>query len=217
MTPPLLTLASAAELIRARRAEFDPTAALLVGLSGIDGAGKGWVAEQLAAQLTEAGLRVAVVGVDGWLNLPRVRFADREPGPHFYFNALRLEPFTRDLLLPLRANRRVDLVMQYAAEQAHQFQVGRVMHEDVDVILAEGIFLFRRDIREIYDLAIWVECSFETAVARAVERAQEGLSPEATRLAYQRIYIPAQRLHFMRDRPAALADYWLLNDFALGD
>jgi uridine kinase len=208
MTPPLLTIPSAAELIRARRADFDAAASLLVGLSGIDGAGKGWVAARLAAELREAGLRIAVVCADGWRNLPVVRFSREEPAEHFYGHAFRLEPLVRELLIPFRARRRIDLVMQYADEAAEVFRPERVVHEDIDVILAEGSFLFRQELREVYDLAIWIECSFETALARA---------PEGARPGWQAVNFPAQRLHFERDEPSRRADYWVLNDFALGD
>ena len=42
---------------------------------------------------------------------------------------------------------------------------------DVEVIVLEGIFLLKREFRALYDLAFWVECSFETALARALRRA----------------------------------------------
>jgi len=215
--PPLLTLPAAAGLIRARRAEFDPAAALLVGVSGIDAAGKGRVSAELAAQLRAAGLGVAVCGLAGWLNLPGIRYNRRDPGGHYYAHAYRLDPFVRDLLLPLRARRQVDLAMHHADEASEEFRLERIVHQEVDVILAEGPFLFRRDLREIYDLAFWVECSFETALERAVARGQDGPMAGATRMAYQRINFPAQRVHFARDLPGSTADGWILNDFALGD
>lgn len=35
-----------------------------------------------------------------------------------------------------------------------------------------------RSLRANYDLAFWIECSFETALARALQRNQEKLSPQ---------------------------------------
>jgi uridine kinase len=49
------------------------------------------------------------------------------------------------------------------------------------VVLVEGIFLFKPLYRNYVDLTIWIDCSFSTALARAIARGQEGLSP-ATRL-----------------------------------
>ena len=49
--------------------------------------------------------------------------------------------------------------------------------QDVDVILLEGIFLLKREFQQSYDLSVWIDCTFETALERALQRAQEGLPP----------------------------------------
>jgi uridine kinase len=212
MAPPPLSPAAAAARIHATRRDFDPARALLVGLSGIDGSGKGWMAAALAASLRDAGLNVATLNVDGWLNLPAVRISERDLAEHFYAHALRLDAFVRDLLQPLRATRAVDLWMDYAEETATTFRRHHYRYDDVDVILAEGIFLFKRAYRGVFDLALWVDCSFATALGRALARAQEGLSPAATVRAYETIYFPAQRIHFERDMPQAGVDARIPND-----
>ena len=62
---------------------------------------------------------------------------------------------------------------------------------------------------------MWVDCSFETAMERAVQRAQEGLPPDETSRAYETIFFPAQHLHFSRENPRAVADFVINNDPAL--
>jgi len=44
--------------------------------------------------------------------------------------------------------------------------------------------------RHRYDLSVWIECSFETALKRAVARAQESLPPVDTIRAYETIVLP---------------------------
>lgn len=61
-------------------------------------------------------------------------------------------------------------------------------------------------------LEIWIECSFETALKRAVLRGQKNLSPEETVRAYENIYFPAQRFHFVKDDPKSRADIIIDND-----
>jgi uridine kinase len=82
----------------------------------------------------------------------------------------------------------------------------------LDVILLEGIYLLKRSFQAYYDLSIWIECGFETALARAIARAQEGLTPEATAEAYRNIYFPAQEIHFRRDDPRRAATLVVHND-----
>ena len=66
-----------------------------------------------------------------------------------------------------------------------------------------------------YDYSVWVNCTFETAMERAIARAQEGLSPSDTTAAYQGIYFPAQRIHFFEDDPVSAATVILNNDHRL--
>jgi uridine kinase len=54
--------------------------------------------------------------------------------------------------------------------------VKRQRNEEVDIIVLEGIYLLKHAYRHYFDLAFWVECTFETALQRALQRGQEGAS-----------------------------------------
>ncbi|MBM3486540.1 MAG: uridine kinase [Alphaproteobacteria bacterium] len=198
--------------ILAAHAALDRDRALLVGLSGIDGAGKGHVAALLAAALRASGRRVAPIGVDGWLNPPAVRFARADPARHFYDHALRFETLFDDLLLPLRARRSIRHEALHMDETATEPYPRRYAFDAIHIVLVEGIFLFKRTLRPHFDLAVWIDCSFEIALERAIDRAQEGLSPAETIAAYRTIYFPAQAIHLARDAPRERADAFLVND-----
>ena len=189
-----------------RRASIPDTRSLLVGVSGIDGCGKGYLAVQLQAHLALHGVIPAILNVDGWLNLPQKRFDRDAPALHFYENALRLDQFFSQLVLPLKERRSIRLVADFVEETASDYRRHTYDYTDVPVILVEGIFLFKPQYRKYFDLAIWVDCSFPTALARAIDRAQEGLSPANTIAAYESIYFPAQRIHLVQDHPRENAD-----------
>jgi uridine kinase len=180
--------------------------ASLIAISGIDASGKGYVSAAVARELTAFGKRVALLGIDGWLNLPAVRFGTHEPGPQFYRHALRFDEMFRMLIDPLVVRGSVDYVADYAEETAQSFRKHRYDFEDVEILLLEGIFLFRRDLCHRYDLRVWIDCSFETALHRAVARGQENLPPSETIAAFESIYFPAQRVHFTEDDPRNCAD-----------
>ena len=190
--------------------------ALLVALSGIDAAGKGYCAARIAQSLGEAKLHVAAIGADGWLNLPPVRFSRENPAAHFYEHAFRFNEMFETLVLPLKRNREIDLRMNYAEETATSYRRHRYELRDIDAILLEGIFLLKRSLRHHFDLACWVECSFETALSRAIQRGQEGRPLRETVRAFETIYFPAQRLHFERDAPQSSADLILCNEIEIG-
>lgn len=198
----------------AKLAAGGPRPALLVGISGIDASGKGFVTARLAERLERRGLRAANLNVDGWLNLPSVRFGGPDPGRGFYEHALRLDEMFARLVLPLRERRSVELEMDYAEETATAYRRHRYVLRDIDIILVEGVFIFRRAYRHLFDLRIWVECSFETALQRALARGQEGLPAAETIRAYETIYFPAQRIHAAADDPRGAADLLIENDDA---
>ena len=187
-------------------------AALLVGLSGIDASGKGYLAERLRGNLEQIGLNVALVGVDGWLNLPRARSSLVDPGLCFYEHGFRLDELFAQLVLPLCANRSLNLEMDYAEQTAHKYRRHRYTFSRVDIVLLEGIFVFKRELRPHFDLACWIGCTFETAMKRAIQPCQEGLTREETIHVYETIYWPAQHIHFQRDRPRESADLIINND-----
>lgn len=197
------------------RATVPHTRSLLIGVSGIDGCGKGYLAGQLEARLALHGVTPAILNVDGWLNLPEKRFDHSAPAENFYRNAIRLDEFFTQLVLPLRDRRSVHVVADIVEETASHYCKHIYDFKDVSVVLVEGIFLFKTQYRKYFDLAIWIDCSFATALARAIARAQEGLSPANTIAAYETIYFPAQRIHLVQDKPRENADLIYQNDLTL--
>lgn len=189
-----------------QRAATPDTRSLLVGISGIDGCGKGYLAALLQAQLALRDIVPAILNADDWLNLPQKRFAQDAPAENFYENAIRLDQFFSQLVLPLRDRRSLRLVADCVEETASTFRQHTYDYSDVSVVLVEGIFILKTQYRKHFDLAIWIECSFATALARAIDRAQEGLSPANTIAAYETIYFPAQRIHLAQDKPRENAD-----------
>jgi uridine kinase len=198
-----------------RRVEAPENRSLLVGISGIDGCGKGYLAEQIEARLAQHAVTSAVINVDGWLNLPEKRFDRDASAERFYESAIRFDEFFSELVIPLRNQKSVYLIADFVEETAGQYRKHVYNIKHVDVILVEGIFLFKQAYRSLFDLAIWVDCSFATALARALQRAQEGLPPAETIAAYETIYFPAQKIHFDQDNPRGFADLILDNDLYL--
>ena len=192
--------------IMEKRAAIPAARSVLAGISGIDASGKGLIASKLRDYLEAEGLRTALINADDWLNLPSVRFSDTNAGQHFYENALRLDEMFGSLVLTLKRDREVELVAEIADETDDVFRRGTYDLHDIDVILLEGIFLFKEKYREVFDLKIWIECSFAIALERAVRRSQEGLGREETIKVYETVYFPAQRHHFLIDDPFASAN-----------
>jgi uridine kinase len=205
-------LSATVTAIRAARRHVAASESALVALSGIDGSGKGYLADLLTTALRQTEVNAIAVNVDGWLNLPRRRFNDGHPAEHFYHHAIRFEALFDQLVLPLKRTRSIHVEVDFVSETATEYKRHTYDYQDVDVIVLEGVYLLKRAFRGYYDWAVWVDCSFETALERALSRNQEGLSAAETIRAYQTIYFPAQQIHFARDAPQSSADEIVIND-----
>ena len=208
----MIDMKKAVEAILAKREEVPAQRSALIAVTGIDGSGKGYLTERIVAQLQEHGSNAVGINIDGWLNLPDKRFNSDDPAGHFYEHAIRFDEMFERLILPLRENRRCHVVADFAEETATRYRKHAYLFEGVDIIVLEGIYLLKRAYRDHFDLSFWVDCSFETALERAIERGQEGLPREETTRAYETIYFPAQRIHFEKDDPQSVADFIINND-----
>lgn len=187
-----------------------------MAISGSDGCGKGYVTSRIVAALEARGVDGTAINSDAWLNLPDQRFDPLNPAEHFYAHAIRFEEIFAELVLPLRDQRSIRLVTDTTDETAMAYRQHVYAFDNVDVILLEGIYLLKPAFQRYYDLSIWIECSFDTALERAIARAQEGLPPDDTIRAYHTIYFPAQEIHFQRDEPRTAATLIVNNDPRLG-
>lgn len=184
---------------------------LLVAVSGIDGSGKGYITEKIVTELNKRGLRSIAINIDPWLTPPEQRFNTENPGEHFYYHAFPFNDLFRLLIYPLQQNRSIYLETVLTGQFGTPFtQI--YDYQAVDIIVLEGIFLLRRSLRHNYDLAFWIECSFETALERALQRNQEDLPPELIIRDYHTIYFPAQRFHVEVDDPKSAVEAIYLND-----
>jgi uridine kinase len=202
------------EAIARKRDAVVPNRAVLVGISGIDASGKGFVTAKLADALRAKSLNVAVISADDWLNLPHVCVNHDNYAEHFYEHAIRFNEMFERLIVPLKYHREIKITADCADAKATTYCERRYDFRNIDIVLLDGIFLLKPGYRHQFDLSVWIDCSFECALERAIERGQEGLPPTETSEAFETIYFPAQRIHLARDKPREAADCIVTNDEA---
>ncbi|MBP0014056.1 MAG: uridine kinase [Roseofilum sp. SBFL] len=202
----------AVDQIEQTRSRISDERSLLVAISGIDGSGKGVISNEILKVLKTRYLNIALIGLDAWHHPQNIRFNRDNPAQHFYDNAFRWQELFNSLILPLKQNQSIDLQAKSLDLKTDRFYDSTYDFKDIDIILFEGIFIFKKPWMDEYDLKIWVDCNFDTALNRALSRGQEGLGKEETIRDYQTIYFPAQRIHFERDNPTASASLIIHND-----
>ncbi len=190
----------------------NPSTAYTVAVSGIDAAGKGYTCKLLKDALEQNGYRVALINLDPWQNPISVRLQEQNAAENFYKNVFRWQIFFELLLFPLQKDRKINLETIGIHTYADTYYLLEYDLHNIDIILLEGIFLFKQDYRSYYNLKIWIDCSFETGLARALERNTEQLDKNSLLHDYNTYYYPAQRYHFEKDDPKSLADLVIDNN-----
>lgn len=187
-----------------------------VGISGIDASGKGYITGFLQKELEKRNYKVANINVDPWQNPIPIRLQKDDPAENFYQNVFRWDNFFTQLIVPLRTNRHIYLQTSLIRTDGDFYYSFIYDFNDIDILLIEGIFLFKQELLNYYDWKIWIDCSFETGIYRAIERNSEKLSREQLIHDYNTYYYPAQIYHFQRDDPKVVSNIIYCNDELLG-
>lgn len=187
---------------------------LKVGVNGIDGAGKTVLADELGALLRRKGQLVLRSSIERFFNPPEVRYSRGKDDPLGYLDSFDLGALKTNLLAPLSegGDRQVRLGVYDRARELVSLEPVQLAPPRA-ILLFDGVFLFVPELRDLWDLHIFVEVSFETALQRTLVRDAPFFGGvDETRRRYLTRYFPGQRLYLEAVSPRALADVVVMND-----
>ena len=187
-----------------------PDGIVRIAITGVDGAGKTRLADELAP-LVGAYRPVIRASIDGFHNPRAIRHARGRTSPEGFFRdsfnmglfrAMLLDPLApggSGLYRPVAYDHRVDGAVEVPEQQAPADAV----------LLVDGIFLQRDELIDAWDLTVFLELPFAQSFARMAVR--DG-SPEDENAAINQRYREGQKLYFAECQPQARAD--VLVDYA---
>lgn len=196
-----------AGLIAARRRAAE---ILRVGIDGVDGAGKTVLGDELAATLRARGLDVVRAGVDGFHHPPWIRYQQGKDSPRGYFeDSYDYAALRRELLDPLSENgSRAYRSAVYDVRREAAVSQRRASAPAGAVLIFDGIFLHRPQLRGFWDLSVYVDVPFAVSVPRGAARGYGHPDPQHPS---NRRYVEGQRRYLAQCDPVALADVVLDN------
>lgn len=158
-------------------------ATVFLGISGIDCSGKTTLAKALLERANSEGLIAKLVMVDDFMIPEADRAISQPPHIQWFESTFDHERFAEKI----KSSSRVD---------------------GVQLVIAEGVFLFRRELAPLWELKAWMEMSTERSLECGIERDAEFFgSSEQARVEYLRRFVPAHEHHLARDKPSAHADF----------
>ncbi|GAA1468548.1 uridine kinase [Microbacterium thalassium] len=181
---------------------------VIIAVDGVDGAGKTVFADGFAKILAEDGSSVFRASIDGFHRPRSERYARGRRSPEgFYRDSYDYSTFRRVLIDPFRDG------AQTSGSTGFQLAVFDV-HRDVPVesewetapvdavLVVDGIFLHRPELRDLWDWSIWLDAPFEQTFARMAVR--DGTDPDPFAPSNAR-YREGQELYLREADPRAAA------------
>jgi uridine kinase len=181
---------------------------VILGVDGVDGAGKTVFADGLAQVFAEDGSTVFRSSIDGFHRPRSERYARGRRSPEgFYRDSYDYTTFRRVLIDPFREGWQTAATIGF---QLEAFDVARdaavesawVAAPRDAVLIVDGIFLHRPELREIWDWSIWLDVPYEVAYARMALRDGSDPDPDAPSNAR---YRQGQELYLNEADPTAAA------------
>jgi uridine kinase len=188
---------------------------LTVALDGIDAAGKTTLADSLRDELERRGQRVIRASIDGFHNPRAVRSARGDFSPEgYFFDSFNYEALKEHLLAPLAKGGDGEYRVKAFDFRVDAPAESEILRAPEDfILLFDGVFLFRPELRKFWDVKIFLEISFEESLRRALRRDRRLFGgSRAVVERYTRRYIPGQRLYLELCHPKAVADLVVHNE-----
>jgi uridine kinase len=187
----------------ARIGEFESEGLTMVAIDGVDGAGKTRFADDLAARLEADGQVAVRVGIDGFHNPRARRYARGKDSPEGFFrDSYNLDELRGSLLFPARIGMPFKTAI-FDERRDRPMAVNPLIVPLPAVLVFDGLFLNRPELRDEWDLSVFLDVSFEVSFARLAARDGRDPNPEAPA---NRRSLEAQQLYFKECRPQKSAD-----------
>jgi uridine kinase len=164
---------------------------VIIGVDGLDGAGKTYFADALAARLGKGSRAVFRASIDDFHKARVDRYAKgRDSAEGFYQDSFDYRTFRRILTDPFRIGRIGSFVLQgFDLDRNQPFEPKWTTGPDDAYLIVDGIFLNRPELRGIWNYSIWLDVDPEVAVERMLNRDGPPRNPSTRYTGGQDLYI----------------------------
>jgi uridine kinase len=191
----------------------------IIGISGIDCAGKSTLIQQIEQNLTKKGIHCVCFSGDDFLMEQRIRNVNPDQAIGYYNESFDYKKLFHEILLPARSSLHLHQKITISDLLTDQMVETELEIQGPCVILVEGVFIFKRILPNVFDYKIWIDISFEEGLNRALLRPRDLChygSEEKIRNRYLDRLYKGQLLHLQIDRPLEICDAVMKSDLKVG-
>ncbi|MBN2392266.1 MAG: hypothetical protein JXR84_16175 [Anaerolineae bacterium] len=194
-------------IIARRLDEYSQPRAQIVGINGVDTAGKTCFAQDFAVFLQTQGRDAILIHGDDFHNPRAIRRQGTDPVRGYIDHAFNLRFLERELLAPARCGEVLDKTLALIDLDTDMSNAIRryTIHRNT-VVLVEGVLLFRPPIDAYFDLRIFLHIPFNEVLRRAAARDVPHYGDDYLER-YEFRYIPAQQWYLETHQPHIRSDF----------
>lgn len=182
-----------------------------VGIDGVDGAGKTMFGDEITGMLQAAGRHVIRASVDSFHHPRALRYRQGRHSPQGFFqdsyDYAQLQAVLLDPLSPGGDGRYRTASFDHRADAP--LDVPPAEAAPGDILVFDGIFLHRPELRSFWDVSVFLEVSVAVSVQRCAARDGGVADPQA---AAWRRYIEGQQIYLRTCMPQRRATFVINND-----
>jgi uridine kinase len=186
-----------------------------VGVSGITSSGKTTLADELKEELQRRKVNVIRTSIDHFHNPRVIRYRQgKDSASGYYEDAHDYNSFKQKLLIPLGpgGNLHYQTSSLDLAKDEYVNPELKIANKD-SIFIIDGTFLFKKDLRDLYDFKIFVKTDFALAKKRGAKREERAFgSYEKAEEMFLKRYHAASKLYVEQHSPQHNADVVINNN-----
>jgi len=180
-----------------------------VGIDGVDASGKTVLAEEIYNHLKQSSRQIIRVSIDGFHNPKKIRYQKgRNSAEGYYLDSFNNQAVIDNILIPLGPDGNLKYITK-----TFNFKIDQKVDSKEEtanknaILIMEGVFLFRSELINYWDLKIFVDADFKNTMERAKKRDGYYLGEQSEiEEKYNIRYIPGQKLYIEQSNPKEKAD-----------
>jgi phosphoglycolate phosphatase-like HAD superfamily hydrolase/uridine kinase len=176
--------------------------AFVIGINGIDGAGKTQFAESLEKYLIAHKHKTQAIHLDDFHNPKAIRYARKNQAENYYNSSFDVSLIVEKLLSPIHKRNTLSSSLKVLNLSTDKYDIKRDYAIDRNtIVIIEGVFLFRKQLSPYIDYKVFLDIPFGESKSRARARDSEEVINK-----YDGKYLPAQAKYLEEYPPSQVAD-----------
>lgn len=178
----------------------------VIGIDGLGGAGKSTIAVSVKERLETKGYNAILLHIDDFIFQRSIRYNDAYPQWECYYELQWRYNYFVGVLSLIKSRDEDTIRVDLYDKNTDCFEPEILTVNDKTVIIVEGIFLQREELRSLFDLIVYIDVPEEERLRRVIKRDKYIGSEDDIRQKYEERYFPAERYYTEKFSPKSNAD-----------